>query len=156
MKVMVIMKGEASPEYTPPPTEMFRMMGAFNMRLAEAGVLLDAKGLFPSSYARRVTLEADGPRITDGPFAETKELLVGYWTLQVESLDEAIEWMRQSPLEGSGIEIELRTVGELDNFGDTFTDDLVAQHARLLGLVRANNERAFAYVDERAAAVGVD
>src|SRR5688572_5226461 len=106
MKVMVIMKGDPSPEQMPPPTEIFRMMGDFNEQLAEAGVLIDANGLQPSgTAARRVTLGADGPSITDGPFAETKELLSGYWTLEVESFDEAIAWMQKSPLAGSGMEV---------------------------------------------------
>lgn len=153
MKVMVIMKGDPSPEQMPPPTEVFKMMGDFNEKLAEAGVLIDANGLQPSTTAKRVTLAGDAPTITDGPFAETKELLSGYWTLQVDSFEEAIDWMQQSPLAGSGMEVELRKVGEMDDFGSSFTDEVLVQHARVLGLVRANAERAYAYLGERAAAV---
>jgi hypothetical protein len=153
MKVMVIMKGDPTPDQMPPPTAIFKMMGDFNERLAEAGVLIDANGLQPSYVAQRVTLSADGPSVTDGPFAETKELLSGYWTLQVESFDEAIEWMQQSPLAGSGMEIELRKVGEVEDFGDAFTDEVLVQHVRVRDRVKRNADAAYAYLDERAAAV---
>ena len=153
MKVMVIMKGDPSPEHMPPPTEIFEMMQAFNERLADAGVLIDANGLQPSAVARRVTLTTEQPTIVDGPFAETKELLSGYWTLQVDSFDEAIEWMQQSPLAGSGMELELRKVGELEDFGDSFTEELIVRQAQLLDKVRANAEASYAYLGERAAAI---
>ncbi len=152
MKVMIIMKGDPSPEQMPPPTEIFQMMGDFNEQLAKAGVLIDANGLQPSYVAQRVTLAGDGPSVTDGPFAETKELLSGYWTLQVESFDEAVEWMQKSPLAGSGIEIELRKVGELEDFGDAFTDEVLVQHVRTRELVKRNADTAYAYLAERASA----
>ncbi len=153
MKVMVIMKGDPTPEQVPPPTEVFRMMGDFNQQLAEAGVLIDANGLQPSFVAQRVTLGTDGPSVVDGPFAETKELLCGYWTLQVESFDEAIEWFQKSPLAGSGMEVELRKVGELEDFGAAFTDDVLVQHVRTRELVARNATNAYAYLAERASAV---
>jgi hypothetical protein len=148
---MVIMKGDPSPEHMPPPTEVFRMMGDFNQKLAEAGVLIDANGLQPSAEARRVTLAGADTKVIDGPFTETKELLSGYWTLQVDSFDEAIDWMQQSPLAGSGMELELRKVGEMDDFGESFTDEVLVQHVRVMQLVRANAQRAYAYLHERAA-----
>jgi hypothetical protein len=152
MKVMVIMKGDPTPEQMPPPTEVFKMMGDFNQQLAEAGVLIDANGLQPSYVAQRVTLDTDGPSVTDGPFAETKELLCGYWTLQVESFDEAVEWFQKSPLAGTGMTIELRKVGELEDFGPAFTDDVLVQHVRTRELVRRNVDDAYAYLAERASA----
>lgn len=152
MKVMVIMKGDPTPEQMPPPTEIFRMMGDFNEQLARAGVLIDANGLQPSSDARRVQLTGPTPSVTDGPFAETKELLSGYWTLQVDSFEEAIEWFQKSPLAGTGMEIELRRVGELDDFGPGFTDELLVQHLRTRELVRRNADDAYAYLAERASA----
>ena len=152
MKVMVIMKGDPTPDQMPPPTEIFKMMGDFNQQLAEAGVLIDANGLQPSYVARRVQLTGTTPSVTDGPFAETKELLCGYWTLQVESFDEAIEWFQKSPLAGTGIEIELRKVGELEDFGPAFTDEVLVQHVRTRELVRRNADDAYAYLAERASA----
>ncbi len=152
MKVMIIMKGDPSPDQMPPPTEIFKMMGDFNEQLAKAGVLIDANGLQPSTEAQRVQLTGDMPSVTDGPFAETKELLSGYWTLQVESFQEAIDWMRKSPLGGTGMEIELRRVGELDDFGPGFTDELLEQHLRTRELVRRNADAAYAYLAERASA----
>ena len=151
MQVMVIMKGDPSTEQMSPPTEVFAMMGAFNRKLAEAGVLVDANGLQPSAIGKRVTLDADGPVVVDGPFAETKELLSGYWTLEVGSFDEAIEWMRQSPLNGHGMEVELRKVGEFADFGANFTDELVEQHLATRELVVRNAERALQASLERRA-----
>lgn len=152
MKVMVIMKGDPTPEQMPPPTEIFKMMGDFNEQLAEAGVLIDLNGLQPSYQAQRVTLVGDAPSVLDGPFAETKELLSGYWTLQVESFEEAIEWMQKSPLAGSGMQVELRKVGEVDDFGPAFTDELLVQQVRIHELVKRNADAAYAYLAERASA----
>lgn len=137
MKVMVIMKGDPSPDQLP-TTEIFRVMGDYNQALADAGVLIGAEGLMPSASGKRVTLGAGEPTVVDGPFAETKELLSGWWLFQVETIDEAIAWLERSPLNGSGMEIELRVVGESQHFGDAFTPELQEQERRTRELVAAN------------------
>lgn len=143
MKIMVIMKGDPAPDQL--PTEaVFRAMIDYDQALAEAGVLIAAEGLMPSSSGKRVTLAADGPHVVDGPFAETKELLSGWWLFHVDDMDEAISWLERSPLNGSGMEIELRVVGESEHFGDAFTPALREQDRRVRELVARNAAGAVA------------
>jgi len=105
-------------------------MGKFNEELVEAGVLLAAEGLHPSSKGKRITFTGAKPTITDGPFAETKELIAGFWLWQVRSMEEAVEWLKRSPF-GPGAEIEVRPVFEAEDFGPQMTPELKEQEQRL-------------------------
>jgi len=104
-------------------------MGKFNEELVKAGVLLAGEGLHPSSKGARVRCEGSKRTVIDGPFAETKELLAGFWLLQVKSKEEAIEWIKRSPFQEG--EIEIRQVFEASDFGDSMTPELLAQEDRL-------------------------
>lgn len=135
MKVMVIVKATAESEAgVLPSTELMAAMGRYNEDLANAGVLLAGEGLKPTAQGVRVHI--DGPRreVIDGPFAETKELIAGFWLWQVRSLEEAIEWARRcpDPHPGSrGSSLEIRPLYEADDFGEAFTPELREQEDRL-------------------------
>ncbi len=131
MRVMVLMKAnEHSEAGVMPPSEILTRMGEFNEQLVNAGVLLAGEGLHPSSKGVRVAFSGGNATVVDGPFAETKELLAGFWMLQVSSIDEAIEWMKRSPLDG-GVEVEIRPVFESEDFGDEFTPEARAAEERM-------------------------
>jgi hypothetical protein len=98
-----------------PSAELVANMGAFNEELAKAGVLLAAEGLHPTAKGARISFAGGNPTVTDGPFAETKELVGGFWLLQVKSKEEAIEWLRRCPFEGDD-EIELRQIFDVEDF----------------------------------------
>ncbi|QDU28492.1 YCII-related domain protein [Anatilimnocola aggregata] len=144
MKVMVFVKATKSSEAgeMPPPeqlTKLFEEMGNYNEQLVKAGILLAGDGLQPSSKGVRVHFSGPNRTVTDGPFAETKELVAGYWLWRVKSLEEAIEWVKRCPnpmMEDS--EIEIRPVFEADDFGEAFTPEQrereAAIHAKGLGL----------------------
>src|SRR5690606_23176390 len=136
MKVMVLVKASQESEAGQmPSTEELRAMGEFNDELIAAGIMLAGEGLHPTSRARRVRFEGGGGHtVTDGPFAETRELLAGYWLWQVRSLDEATEWIKRAPFP-PGMELELRPVMGMDDFGDAFTPELRAQERRLRELI---------------------
>jgi hypothetical protein len=129
---MVIIKANKDSEAgILPSTEILTSMGKFNEELVKAGVMLAGEGLHPSSKGKRMTFTAVGkPTITDGPFAETKELIAGFWLWQVRSMEEALEWLKRSPF-GPGAEIELRPVFELEDFGAQITPELKQQEDRL-------------------------
>jgi hypothetical protein len=112
-------------------------MSDFNEELVKAGVMLAGEGLHPSSKGVRVRFDGDERTVIDGPFAETKELLAGYWLWQVKSLDEAIEWIKRAPF-GGGMEIELRPVFEEEDFGEEFTPELREKERRLREQSEAN------------------
>jgi hypothetical protein len=138
MKVMVIVKAsEESEAGVMPSHELLTQMGAFNEELVKAGIMLAGEGLHPTSKGVRVKFP--GGTVTDGPFAETKELIAGYWLWQVASLQEAIEWSRRSPFERfpQG-EVEIRPVFEADDFGEAFTPELRAQEERILAEAARN------------------
>lgn len=105
-------------------------MGKFNEELVKAGVMLAGEGLHPSSKGVRVKFDGNKRTVTDGPFAETKELVAGFWIWQVKSKEEAIEWLKRAPFDG-GTEIELRQVFEAEDFGEEFTPELREQEERL-------------------------
>jgi hypothetical protein len=133
MRFMVIVK--ASPESEAgemPKEEMLAAMGAYNEELAKAGVMLAGEGLHPSSRGARVQFSGKDRTVVDGPFAETKELIAGYWLMQTKSLDECIEWVKRcpNPMEGDS-EIEIRQVFEADDFGEEFTPELREQEDRI-------------------------
>jgi hypothetical protein len=130
MRFMVIVKAtEDSEAGVMPSEEILTEMGKFNEELAKAGVLLAGEGLQPSSKGARVKFSGNQRTVTDGPFAETKELIAGFWLWQVKSLDEAIVWIKRAPLVDG--EIEIRQVFEADDFGAEFTPELRAQEERL-------------------------
>ncbi|WP_406639032.1 YciI family protein [Amycolatopsis sp. WGS_07] len=127
MRFMVIMKAsEESEAGQLPSTEMLAEMGKFNEELVKAGVMLAGEGLAPSSEGARVKFSGDSePSVVDGPFAETKELIAGFWILQVRSLEEAVEWIKRVPnTDGAHHEIEIRRIFDAEDFGDNLTPEL--------------------------------
>jgi len=116
-----------------PSEKLLADMGRFNEELVKAGVMLAGEGLHPSARGARVRYSGDKRTVIDGPFAETKELIAGFWLLEVASLEEAIEWMKRAPnpFEGMESEVEIRRVFEAEDFGEEFTPELREQEARL-------------------------
>jgi hypothetical protein len=140
MRVMVIVKATRNSEAGILPTEkLLSEMGKFNEALVEAGVMLAGEGLHPSKRGKRVRFAGGKKTVIDGPFAETKELIAGYWVWQVNSMDEALAWVRRcpDPMPGEESEIEIRPIFEAEDFGKEFTPELRAQEERL----RAEIER---------------
>ena len=138
MRVMVIVK--ASPESEAgelPSTALLAAMGKFNEELVKAGVMLAGEGLHPSSKGKRIRFSGTKRSVTDGPFAETKELIAGFWLWQVRSIEEAVEWARRcpNPMEGGG-ELEIRPVFEAEDFGVEFTPELREQEERLRAQIK--------------------
>jgi hypothetical protein len=133
MRVMVLIKANKDSEAgVMPSQELLTEMGAFNEELVKAGVMLAGEGLHPSSKGARVLFSGSDRKVIDGPFAETKELLAGYWLWQVKSMDEAIEWAKRipNPTGEEGV-VELRPVFEAEDFGEEFTPELREQEERL-------------------------
>ena len=131
MRFMVIVKANADSEAGVLPDEKtLTEMGRFNEQLAQAGVMLAGEGLQASSKGARVRFSGGKQTVIDGPFAETKELIAGFWLLEVRSKEEAIEWVKRAPF-GEGDEIEIRQVFEADDFGPAFTPELQEQEARI-------------------------
>jgi hypothetical protein len=133
MRVMVMVKAnEDSEAGVMPSTELLTQMGAYNEELVKAGIMLDGEGLHPSSRGVRIQFSGDDRSVVDGPFAETKELIAGYWVWQVRDMDEAIEWAKRcpNPMEGESV-LEIRPVFEAEDFGDEFTPELREQEDRL-------------------------
>jgi len=115
-----------------PSTKLLEEMGKFNEELVKAGVMLAGEGLHPSSKGVRVKFDGDARTVTDGPFAETKELVAGFWIWQVKSLQEAVEWVKRCPNPHEGVgEIEIRQVFEADDFGPALTPELREAEERL-------------------------
>jgi hypothetical protein len=130
MRFMVIVKANKDSEAgVMPNKEMLTAMGKFNEELANAGVMLAGEGLHPSSKGVRVKFSGGTKSVIDGPFAETKELIAGFWLWQVKSLEEAIEWLKRAPFEDT--EVEIRQVFEAADFGDEFTPELREQEERV-------------------------
>jgi hypothetical protein len=131
MRFMVLVKADENSEAgVMPSAEILTEMGKFNEELVKAGVMLAGEGLHPSSKGVRIRFSGKERTVTDGPFAETKELLAGFWLLQVKSRDEVIEWMKRAPFDG-GTEIEVRQVFEAEDFGDEFTPEARAAEERM-------------------------
>jgi hypothetical protein len=140
MRVMVIVKATKESEAgVLPSTEMLAEMGKFNEELAKAGVMLAGEGLRASSQGVRVRFDGDKRTVIDGPFAETKELIAGFWLWQVKSMEEAIEWLKRAPFDG-GTEVEIRQVFEADDFGEAFTPELREQEERLRAQAESRNK----------------
>jgi hypothetical protein len=142
MRFMVMVKAnEDSEAGVLPSQELLTEMGKFNEELVKAGVLLAAEGLQASSKGARVRFSGKQRTVIDGPFSETKELIAGFWLIQVKSKEEAIEWVKRcpNPMEGES-EIEIRQVFEAPDFGDEFTPELREQEERL-GAQMAENAK---------------
>ena len=133
MKVMVMVKATTDSEAgAMPSTELLEAMGKFNEELVNAGVMLAGEGLHPSSRGVRIAFDGPQRRVIDGPFAETRELVAGFWLWQVRSLDEAVEWAKRCPNPMPGpSELEIRPIFEAEDFGAEFTPELRAQEDRL-------------------------
>lgn len=130
MRFMIIVKASQDSEAgVMPSEELMSAMGNYNEELAKAGILIDCDGLQPSSKSARVRFSGDKHTVIDGPFAETKELIAGYWIWQVKSKEEAIEWVKRcpNPMPGTEAEIEIRQIFEADDFGTEFTPQLREQ-----------------------------
>jgi len=139
MRFMVIVKADKDSEAGVMPSEqLLTEMGKFNEELVKAGIMLAGEGLQPSSKGVRVKFSGRQRTVTDGPFAETKELIAGFWLWQVKSKDEAIEWLKRAPFDG-GTEIELRQVFEAEDFGAEFTPELREQEERLRAQIAAKS-----------------
>jgi hypothetical protein len=137
MRFMVIIKANADSEAgVMPSTEQLTAMGNYNEELVKAGVMLAGEGLHPSSRGARVRFDTDGrTTVVDGPFAETKELIAGFWIIQASSKDEAVEWVKRIPnVTGEETEVEVRQVVDVEDFGAELTPELREQEERLRAL----------------------
>ena len=131
MRVMVFVKASKESETgVMPDTKLLTEMGKYNEQLANAGIMLAGEGLHPSMKGKRIRFSGANRTVIDGPFAETKELIAGYWLWKVKSMDEAVEWLKRAPF-GGGVEIEIRPVFEADDFGKELTPELRALEERL-------------------------
>ena len=127
MRVMVIVKASKESEAGVMPDEKaLTEMGNYNQQLANAGIMLEGEGLHPTSKGKRIRFSGSQRTVIDGPFAETKELIAGYWLWKVKSMDEAVDWLKRAPFDG-GTEIELRPVFESEDFGAELTPELRRQ-----------------------------
>src|SRR5256712_1688379 len=141
MRFMVLVKASQESEAGAMPSqEILAAMGNYNEELVKAGVMLAGDGLHPSSKGARVRFDGSRRTVIDGPFAETKELVAGYWLWQCKSLDEAIEWLKRAPFDG-GTEVEIRPVFEAEDFGAEFTPELREQERRLIEQAAQNASR---------------
>jgi hypothetical protein len=128
---MVIVKANKDSEAGILPShDILEQMGKYNEQLVNAGIMLAGEGLQASSKGKRVKFSGENRTITDGPFAETKELIAGFWLWKVKSMDEAVEWLKRAPF-GGGTEIEVRPLFETEDFGEEFTPELRQQEERL-------------------------
>ena len=140
MRVMVIVKANKDSDAGVMPSEkMLTEMGKFNEELTKAGVMLAGEGLQASSKGARVRFSGGKKTVIDGPFAETKELVAGFWLWQVKSMDEAIEWIKRAPFQEGAVEI--RQVFEADDFGEEFTPELREQEERLRAKIAENAKK---------------
>jgi hypothetical protein len=137
MRVMVIVKANTESEAGQMPSEkMLADMGAFNEQLVKAGIMLAGEGLHPSSKGKRVRFSGANRTVVDGPFAETKELIAGFWLWRVKSMEDAVDWLKRAPFDG-GAELEIRPIFEADDFGKELTPELRAQEERLRAEIAA-------------------
>lgn len=131
MRVIVIVKANKDSEAgVLPSREILTAMGKYNEELVKAGVMLAADGLHPSSKGKRVRFSGSQRMVIDGPFAETRELIAGFWLWRVKSMEDAVEWLKRAPFDG-GVEVEIRPVFEAEDFGPQLTPELREQEARL-------------------------
>ena len=141
MRVMVFVPGDKRSEAGQMPTEeLISKMMKFNEELVKAGVMLAGDGLTPTSKAKRVRFEGTKRTVIDGPFAETKELVAGYWIWQVKSIDEAVEWIKRAPFD-AGVEVTLRPIFSPEDFGAELTPELRAKQLELEQLQAKNAQQ---------------
>jgi hypothetical protein len=143
MRVMVIVKASKESEAGVMPDEkMLSEMGKYNEELVKAGIMLAGEGLHPSSRAKRVRFSGTKRTVIDGPFAETKELIAGYWLWQVKSMDEAVEWLKRCPNpHNEESDVDIRPVFEMEDFGAEFTPELREQDQRLRDQIEAQQKK---------------
>jgi hypothetical protein len=128
MRFMIIVKNNPATENAPPPPDMFEDMGRYNQSLVDAGILLAAEGLTNSKDGAIVTFRKGGKfEVKDGPFTEAKELVAGFWIIQVKSLDEAVEWAKRIPGFVDGEHVEIRRVGEISDYEGVMSPETIAQ-----------------------------
>jgi hypothetical protein len=138
MRVIVFVPGDKQSEAgVMPSQELISKMMKFNEDLVKAGVMLDGQGLAPTSKAKRVRFSGSQRTVTDGPFAESKEIVAGYWIWQVKSIEEAVEWGKRAPFDG-GVELTIRPIFEPEDFGKELTPELRAKEERLRDEVKRN------------------
>ncbi len=145
MRVMVIVKASKNSEAGVMPSEKsLTEMGKFNEELVKAGIMLAGDGLHPSVKGKRIKFSGSKRSVVDGPFAETKELIAGFWLWQVRSIEEAVEWARRcpDPMPGEDAELEIRPIFEAEDFGKEFTPELRAQEERLRQQVEKQSGKA--------------
>ena len=131
MRVMVFVPADKQSEAgVMPSQELISKMMKFNEDLVKAGVMLDGQGLTPTSKAKRVKFSGSQRKVIDGPFAESKELVAGYWIWQVKSIEEAVEWLKRAPFDG-GVEVTIRPIFEPADFGKELNPELLAKDERL-------------------------
>ena len=137
MRVMVVVKASKESEAGQMPDEaILRAMGEYNEQLVKAGVMQAGEGLHPTSKAKRVRFSGTQRTVIDGPFAETKELIAGFWLWKVKDMDDAVAWLKKAPF-GGGTEVEIRPIFEADDFGKEFTPEMRAQEERLRELMKS-------------------
>jgi hypothetical protein len=143
MRFLVMVKANADSEAgVMPSEEMLTQMTRFNEELVNAGVMLAGEGLHPSSRGARVKFSGNKRTVVDGPFAETKELIAGFWLMQCKSKEEVIEWVKRCPNPtGTESEIEIRQIFEPDDFGEAFTPELREREQRMSGQIAQNTQR---------------
>lgn len=144
MRVMVLVKASKDSEAGKPPSEqLLTEMGKYNEELLKAGVMLAGEGLRPSSRGKRVRFSGSSRTVIDGPFTETKELVAGYWLWQVESMEEAVAWLKRcpNPMPGTEGEVEIREIFEMEDFAAQFTPELRAQEERMRAEIEARNAK---------------
>jgi hypothetical protein len=142
---MILVKADKKSEAGALPDEkLLAEMGTYNEQLAKAGVMVAGEGLHPSSKGARVRFSGDKRTVVDGPFAETKELVAGFWIFEVKSKEEAIEWVKRcpNPMPGTESEIEIRQIFEADDFGAEFTPELREQEERIRAEVEARHKKS--------------
>ncbi len=141
MRFLVIVKASKDSEAGKmPSTELLTAMGKYNEELVKAGVMLAGEGLAPSSKGARVKFDGAKRTVTDGPFAETKELVAGYWVWKVKSKQEAVDWLKRAPFDG-GEEVEIRQIFEMEDFGQEMTPELRKQEADVMKQAEQNKKK---------------
>jgi hypothetical protein len=145
MRVLVIVKSNPQTEANAVPeaemTEMFEAMGKYNEELANAGIMVSGEGLLPSSRGARVHFSGEERRVVDGPFTEAKELVAGFWIWKVDSMEQAIDWAKRCPNPtGEDGQLEIRVIGEMEDFGDAMTPELAEQEDRIRDQIEKNQQ----------------
>jgi ketosteroid isomerase-like protein len=157
MRFMIFMKANQDTEAGVMPTQAeLEAMGAYNQELAEAGILRAGEGLHPSSRGVRVSFADAETVVTDGPFAETKELVAGYWIFEVDSMEEAVSWVKRCPAGERPFEIEIRQIFEADDFGEAFTPELRQAQERMRREIATPSEPEYRELVERINQAWID